>query len=486
MPVQTDDATAAAILEEGSVYAGPRYGRRRTDEKAYPAPDDLDRMGRPDYGAGADERRRETRESTGLDPFSVFQRDLKDESEILSVDEEIACCISRDSARERLMVLFVSEGYSPPKVAANKRNFWNYIGDAEPHLRGPAGRRLSTYTGRVSRLDEKLKNGKYMPNGRMKAVKAKRDEAREIAMAICAEHGILPNPRLLSYEQFWNYANESARGLGDDARRRADGLLKEIREMEDNLVRSCLRYAYKRARIHANWYESAMDMFSETSEGLLKAVHKFYHRRGRLTTIAHSWMDQVARRGKEHSLSRGFRLPSYVYDRISRIREAAELLEARGMHRPTPQEISKVTGVEESKVALLAGIDSMESASSIIPGEGKIDGHIIDFGPADTRERQPWEYMDDDGMKYVWMAMDRLDERERDIIERRYGLGDAPKQTLKEVGAYLGITRERVRQVQSDAMRKLKETALEIKRKEAAGKLAAQAPDATSSSCQPS
>ena len=486
MPIQTDDAMAVAILEEGSEYAGQRHGRRRADERAYPASDDLDRMGRPDYDAGADERRKETRESTGLDPFSVFQRDLKDESKMLSVDEEITCCISRDSARERLMELLVSEGYSPPKVAANKRNFWDYVRDAKPHLRSKASSRLSTYTGRVSRLEKTLKNGRYMPNGRMKAVKAKRDEAREIAMAICAEHGILPNPRLLSYEQFWGYVNESALGLGDDARCRADGLLEEIREMEDNLVRSCLRYAYKRAKIHANWYESPMDMFSETSEGLLKAVHKFYHRRGRLTTIAHSWMGQVARRGKKHGLSRGFRLPDHVYGKINSMREAAELLEARGIHNPTPREISKATGVEESEVALLAGIDSMENASSIIPGEDKIDGHRIDFGPTDTRERQPWESMDDDGMKYVWMAMYRLDERERDIIERRYGLGDAPKQTLKEVGDYLGITRERVRQVQSDAMRKLKETALEIKRKEAASKLAAQAPDATSSSCQPS
>jgi RNA polymerase sigma factor (sigma-70 family) len=227
-----------------------------------------------------------------------------------------------------------------------------------------------------------------------------------------------------------------------------------LHEARNELIRRNLRLVVKVAKEFRSMGVSFPDLVQEGSLGLLHAVGKFDYRRGfKFSTYAVWWIRQAIVRAIQQQ-SRTVRLPSHVYDRTRRFRQIQERLSTALGRSPTRKELARELEIDEGQVERLMRI-CQKPASLDAPLEHAENGSLGDFlGDPETPDpveelHQAWI------MQSLESLLLSLSPRERDVISWRFGLGGERGLTLQEIADRLELSRERIRQIQVGAIRKL-------------------------------
>ncbi len=317
-------------------------------------------------------------------------------------------------------------------------------------------------------LDSAVEGDKPEQNGKHDtATDASESSDSTLDDSVCMYLQEIGKVPLLTAEQEMNLAKDIA--AGDAARamiEQQDDISKQdctsleeqvLRgdEARQHLIQANLRLVVSIAKKYTAHGLTIMDLVQEGNIGLMRAVEKFDYTKGhKFSTYATWWIRQAVTRAIADQ-GRTIRLPVHMGDAISKVRRMSHKLEQALDHEPTPEEIADAMGVPVEKVrrALKA---SMRPFSLEMPmgqdGEGRIGDFIEDDGvtnPADMAANSVLR-------EHIEEILQKLPERERRIIQLRYGLHDGRYRTLEEVGVEFGITRERIRQIEAIALRKLR------------------------------
>ena len=221
------------------------------------------------------------------------------------------------------------------------------------------------------------------------------------------------------------------------------------------MINANLRLVVKIAREYVNYGLSLPDLISEGNIGLIKAVDRFDPTKGgKLSTYGSWWIKQSIKRALANQ-GKTIRLPIHMVDKISKLRRITTLLTENYGREPTNEELHEETGIPLRKLVLLKRAaqrptsldaplseDGATSYSEIIGDE-----HAVDPFAALSGKNM---------MNQIEDLLNILDERESEIISARFGLNGADSMTLEEVGDKLGVTRERIRQLQNIALDKMR------------------------------
>jgi RNA polymerase primary sigma factor len=227
------------------------------------------------------------------------------------------------------------------------------------------------------------------------------------------------------------------------------------------LIESNLRLVMSIARNYQTAGVPLLDLIQEGNLGLMRAVEKFDYKRGfKLSTYATWWIRQAITRAIADQ-GRTIRLPVHVVDQVRRITRARRSLGQKLGREPTNEEIAAEAGVEPKRVAdLLDLIEDPVSLETPIGDGDSMYADVIEDVAADQPELVTAERLRD---AEVQQALAGLSERARRVLELRYGLAGEPSRSLEEVGRVLGVTRERVRQLEANAFRELQAAAPDLR-----------------------
>jgi len=221
------------------------------------------------------------------------------------------------------------------------------------------------------------------------------------------------------------------------------------------MINSNLRLVVTIAQDYANLGLPLLDVISEGNIGLMTAVDRFDPSKGaKLSTYAAWWIRQSIKRALSNQ-GKTIRLPVHLGDKISKMRRVALQMSEELGREPTDDELSEEIGIASGKVSQLKTV-SIRPASLDAPVS---DNDLTEFGEsvADEEAQTPFELLRDKSLRdEVGNVLEVLDAREKKIVFQRFGLDGGKPRTLEEVGKKLGVTRERIRQVQNVALSKLR------------------------------
>ncbi|BDU50644.1 sigma-70 family RNA polymerase sigma factor [Haliovirga abyssi] len=224
-------------------------------------------------------------------------------------------------------------------------------------------------------------------------------------------------------------------------------------EAKEELILSNLKLVIKIAKGYRNKGLSFMDLISEGNIGLIYAIEKFDLSRGfRFSTYAVWWIKQTITKSIINK-GRGIRIPSYKHDILNKINMYIGKYLSVYDKYPSPEEISEELNLDKDKVhQILIEFQDMVSLSTSV-GE---DIFLEDIIPEKESEMLEDDILDEVIKENISKEMEILNERERDIVISRFGMGGIKPLTLEELGKKYDITRERVRQIEKKALKKLK------------------------------
>jgi RNA polymerase primary sigma factor len=283
-------------------------------------------------------------------------------------------------------------------------------------------------------------------------------------MAEMGRHSLLSEEEEISlaeeYAQGRAAEEQLAEALNPDPKRKRvlEAAVVHGQEARKRMIQCNLRLVVSQAKRYAGRGLSFEDLVQEGNIGLIEAVERFDPRRGaRFSTYAVWWIRQAVTRAIANQ-SRMVRLPAHVGEKLYRLRRAREKLSAQLHRRPTEHELAEQMGVSPGEIRrLLRSQRSVLSLNMPVGEEGDNElGDIVPDRDAPTMEETYAHY--ELRQKVHDMMAARLPPREQQVLRMRFGLDGGQTRTLAQIAEVLGITRERVRQIESRALRRLRYT----------------------------
>ncbi|HEX4590250.1 MAG TPA: RNA polymerase sigma factor RpoD/SigA [Gemmataceae bacterium] len=228
-------------------------------------------------------------------------------------------------------------------------------------------------------------------------------------------------------------------------------------EARDQMVRANLRLVVNIARGYSGKGLGLQDLIEEGNLGLLRAVEGFDPSMNtRFSTYASYWIKQSIKRALVNT-AKTIRIPAYMVELLAKWRRATSKLTDDLGRPPTHEEVAKELGLPKKKLNIIK--KAIRVYNSAPQTDAPETGWSIDEMLEDGRAKSPdIEMLETDDLSQVMMMLDKMDKREATVLRMRFGLDDEEPKTLKEIGECLGLTRERVRQIESEALSKLSES----------------------------
>jgi RNA polymerase primary sigma factor len=256
------------------------------------------------------------------------------------------------------------------------------------------------------------------------------------------------------HDAFERYLREQPRRADRRRVQRARSLRREMDSIKEELVLANLRLVVHIAKRYANHGVALLDLIQEGNIGLMRAIGKFEYARGnKLSTYAHWWIKQAIVRAIADK-ARLIRLPVHLHERRRKINQVSGQLSQRLGRHPEPMEIARRMHIS---------LDAVEKVLATIPDAVALeDASDEERGPSvlqtveDPRVVSPWLHLARrDLSAKVDEILKSLPEREERVLRLRFGIGSIPPHTLDQIGELIQVSRERVRQIQAAAIRRL-------------------------------